>query len=122
MLERLSVLWSKRKREERRYAKRESLKALAMYHAMREQHPELTGIALYEKIVASLTGADAEAAHALVQAAEQSFAEWPSDRGLTFRDVVHYLCFDGYTKSHDDLGWTRTSMRKVANAVIPKDL
>lgn len=108
--------------EERRYAKRESMKALAMYHAVREQHPELTGIALYEKIVVSVSGMDAEAAHALVRAAEQSFTEWPIDRGLAFRDVVHYLCFDGFTRSHDDRGWTRTSMREVSDSVIPKDL
>ena len=108
--------------EERRYTKRESRKALAIYHAVHAQHPELTGIALYEKIAESLAEVGAEAAHALVRAAEQSFAEWPSDRDLTFRDVVHYLCFDGFSRSHDDRGWTLTSLREVADSVIPKDL
>jgi hypothetical protein len=115
----LGFLWT---REERQYAKRESRKALAMYHAVRAEHPELAGLPLYEQVVVSLTGASAEAAQALVRAAEQSFAVWPSERELTFRDVVHYLCFEGFTRSHSDRGWTRTSLRDVADSVIPKDL
>jgi transcriptional regulator with XRE-family HTH domain len=108
--------------EERRYAKRESRRALAIYDAVHAQHPELTGIALYEKITESLAEVGAEAAHALVRAAEQSFAEWPNDRELTFRDVVHYLCFDGFSRSHDGRGWTLTSLGEIADSVIPKDL
>lgn len=122
MIERLPILGFILTRQERHYAKAESGRALAMYHTVREQYPGLSGIALYERIVANLTGVNAEAAQALVRAAEQSFTEWPSDRGLTFRDVVHYLCFDGFTRSHNDRGWTRTSLREVADSVIPKDL
>ena len=93
-----------------------------MYHAVRARHPELAGMALYEQIVVSLAGVTAEAAHALVRAAEQSFTGWPSDRALSFRDVVHYLCFDGFARSHNDRGWTRTSFRRIADSVIPKEL
>jgi hypothetical protein len=110
------------KREEKHYAKRESGKALAMYHTVHSQHPELSGMALYERIVASLAGVDAQEAHSLVRAAEQSIAGWPEDRDLTFRDVVHYLMFRSFTRSHNDRGWTRTSFREVADSVIPKDL
>ena len=93
-----------------------------MYHTVRAQNPQLTGTKLYEKVVVSLTGMDAEAAQALVRAAEQSFAEWPLVRELTFRDVVHYLCFEGFIRSHNGRRWTRSSMREVAEAVIPNDL
>ena len=93
-----------------------------MYHTVRAQNPHLTGAKLYEKVVVNLTGVDAEAAQAFVRAAEQSFTEWPSERGLTFRDVVHYLCFEGFTQSHDNRGWTRSSLRQVADSVIPSDL
>ena len=122
MLDRLPGVGFICKREERHYAMRESRKALAMYHAVHAQHPELAGVRLYERIVMSLAGVDAEAARALIRAAEQSFAAWPNDRDLTFRDVVHYLCFAGFTRTHNDRGWTRTSLGEVADSVIPKDL
>lgn len=115
----LSFIWT---REERQYAKIESRKALAMYHTVRAQHPELTGTKLYEKIITLLTGVDAEQAQALIRAAEQSFTEWPNDRRLTFRDIVHYLCFYGFTRSHNDRGWTSASLREISDSVIPKDL
>ncbi len=112
--------------EERYYARRESRKVLAMYHVMRAEHPELTGTELYQTIVASLTRSDADvanvAAQAIVRAAGQSFAAWPSERALTFRDVVHYLCFECFTRSRHNKGWTLTSIREVVDSVIPKDL
>ena len=115
----LSFMWAA---EERRHVRRESRKVLAMYRAVRAQHPAVTGIALYEKIVAMLTGASADAARGLVRAAEQSFCEWPSERELTFRDVVHYLCFESFSQSHDDRSWTRTLLREVVDSEIPKEL
>jgi hypothetical protein len=115
----LSYLWPG---EERRYAKRESKIVLATYHVVRSQYPLLTGKALYEMVVAHQTGVSADDAKAMVRVAEQSFAEWPSDRDLTFRDVVHYLCFESFVKSHDNNEWTRTSLREVVDSVIPKEL
>lgn len=108
--------------EERRYVRRESRKVLATYHEVRAQEPALTGKQLYEKVVAKLTGATADAAKALVRAAEQSFAQWPSERELTFRDVAHYLCFESFSQAHDNRDWTRTLLSKVVDAEIPKGL
>jgi hypothetical protein len=122
MIERWPVLGFIWLGEERRYVRRESRKALAMYRDVHTKHSAVTGRALYEKIVARLTGASAEAARALVRAAEQSFAEWPIERELTFRDVVHYLCFERFSQSHGNRNWTRTSLRKIVDAEIPNNL
>lgn len=119
-MQRLPLLGFIRTSEERHYAKSESRKAPAMYHTVRAQYPELIETKLYAKIVVSLTGADAAATRALVRAAEQSLAEWPRDRGLTFRDVVHYLCFSrGLTATVD--GRAHRCARSL-NSVIPNDL
>jgi hypothetical protein len=115
----LSFMWAA---EEKRYVRRESRKALAMYRVVRAQHPAFTGTALYEQVVAKSTGVSADAARGLVRAAEQSFCEWPRERELTFRDVVHYLCFESFSQSHDDRNWTRTLLREVVDSEIPKDL
>ena len=119
---RMPFLGFMRTREERRYARRESTNALAIYHSVRALHPELAGIALYETIVVKLAGVDSENAQALVRAAAQSSLGWPSVRELTLRDVVHYVCFTGFTRTHNDRGWTRTSLREVVDSVIPGDL
>jgi hypothetical protein len=115
----LSFLWAA---EERRYVRRESRKVLATYHAVRTQHPAVTGTALYEEVVAMMTGVSSDAARGIVRAAEKSFCEWPCDRDLTLRDVVHYLCFEGFSKSHDERNWTRTLLREVVDKEIPKGL
>jgi hypothetical protein len=115
----LDYLWAG---EEKRFTRRESKIVLATYHAVRAQHPELAGPALYEMVVAHQTGVSAEAAKALVRAAEQSFADWPKERPLTFRDVVHYLCFESFVKSHDKNEWTRTSLGDIVDSVIPDGL
>ena len=122
MIERWPVLSFMWLGEEKRYVRRESRKALATYRDVRMQHSAVTRTALYVKIVARLTGASADGARALVRAAERSFTEWPIERELTFRDVVHYLCFERFSQSHDNRNWTRTSLRKVVDSEIPKDL
>ncbi len=122
MIERWPLLGFMWLGEEGRYARRESRKALATYRDVRTQHAAVTGTALYEKIVARLTGASADAARALVRSAQQSFAEWPVERELTFRDVVHYLCFERFSRSHGNRHWTRTSLRRIVDAEIPRNL
>jgi hypothetical protein len=115
----LSFLWLG---EEKRYVRRECKKALQTYHDLRAQHSAIKGLALYEQVVVRLTGASADAAKALVRAAECTFAEWPVERDLIFRDVVHYLCFKQFCQSHGDRGWMRTSLRQVVDAEIPRNL
>src|ERR1700751_3073262 len=83
-------------RTERRYAERASAQLLELYRRARHEHPELLRRALYRNIVAQRLGPEARRADELVRRAEQSFADWPADRELKFRDVVHYLIFDEY--------------------------
>ena len=115
----LSFLWAA---EERRYVRHESRKVLATYRAVHAKHPAVTGVPLYEQVVATMTGAGIDAARGLVRAAERSFCEWPCERDLTFRDVVHYLCFERFSQSHDNRNWTHTLLREVVDSEIPKGL
>lgn len=60
----------------------------------------------------------------LVRRAEESFADWPAERAVRFRDVVHYLIFDEYL--HQGQGKareaTKTNMGAVVARVIPEEL
>jgi hypothetical protein len=108
--------------QERYYAKRASTEVLEAYQRVHTQRPELAGRALYRQVVMVRTGIDAKAADALLQSAEQSFAEWPVQRELDFRDVAHYLVYDGYMRSFGSRHWTRRHIGHIVDSVIPAKL
>ena len=54
--------------------------------------------------------------------AEQSFAAWPSQRDLTFADVVHYLAVEEFFASHGEAHWTQAHMGRMVAARIPNGL
>ncbi len=107
---------------EKRYARRASRSVLDVYWQVRAAHPELSGKALYTEVIATHSHTDQEAARAIVLKAEQSFAEWPNQRDLTFRDVVAYLVFDEFMRLHPSRHGTRADMRRVAAKIIPANL
>jgi len=109
------------KREERRYARRASVKALETYHQVHARHPELSGKALYGEVIVS-EGLDADAAHALIRSAEQSFTEWPIERDLRFQDVVHYMVYEAYMREYRSRHWTLADIGQVVSSVIPPEL
>jgi hypothetical protein len=107
---------------EGRYAKRASSELLQLYWSVRQAQPELAGRALYEAVVARRLTARSTDAATIVRRAAESFADWPVDRGLQFRDVVHYLVFDEYLRSFTTRKGTRESLGKVVSRIIPSDL
>ena len=82
-------------RAERRFARQASAELLELYEQQRRAHPEISGRALYQEIVAQRLGPQAVRANELVRRAEESFTDWPRDRELKFSHVVHYLVFYG---------------------------
>ncbi len=107
---------------ERSFAKRTSLSVLEIYWRVREAQPELNGKALYAEVVATRSHVDLQAARMIVQRAEQSFAEWPEERDVIFRDVVDYLVFDEFMQAHPDRRGAQSDMRRVAAKIIPENL
>ena len=107
---------------EKRYARRASRSILHLYSQVRAAHPELFGKALYTEVVVARSHADLQAARAIVAKAEQSFAEWPKDRALDFRDVVAYLVFTEFMQSNPLRHGTHTDMRRIVAKIIPPNL
>jgi len=77
--------------------------------------------ALYQNIVADRLGPQAVRADELVRRAEESFTDWPVDRNLQFRHVVHYLVFYEYTLLDPARRGTMTNMGVVVAQVVPED-
>jgi len=109
-------------RAERRFAQHASAQLLELYRQQRREHPEMSKRALYQSIVAQHLGPQAVSADGLVRRAEESFTDWPVERELQFRHVVHYLVFYEYTLVGPACQGTKTNMGAVVAQVIPEEI
>ena len=96
--QRLKALFQGRLRrfEEKRFAARVCNEALAALQAVFAQHPNLTGDALYEAVIARRLKLDAAAAHALMWRVHGSVENWERDYVPKFVDVVKYMIVSEY--------------------------
>jgi hypothetical protein len=78
-------------RRERAYAESQCRSLLEIYEHLRREHPELGSDRLYARVVEYRIGCDPTVARSIVLEADRSFAQWPTERDVTFRDVVVFL-------------------------------
>ena len=107
---------------ERRYARQASRELLELYGREHREHPELSGRALYVAVVARRLGPDATNAAEVVRRAEESFTDWPVERELSFRHVVHYQIFVEYTRQGPARHGTRTNIGEAVARIIPEEI
>jgi hypothetical protein len=105
---------------ERRYATRISQELLSLYRIVAARHAGLPRREIYRKVVMARTG-DPDEARTILSWAKQSFASWPSERELTFIDVVHYLAVSEYLATSGRIS-TRVNMGRLIAGLIPEDL
>jgi hypothetical protein len=107
---------------ERRYARRASKELLELFRLVQSEQPELSGRELYHAVITRRLGANQKRAGEIVRRAEISFTEWPAEKELRFRHVVHYQVFDEFTHSGPGRENTRTNMGRVVARIIPERL
>jgi transposase-like protein len=108
---------------EKHYAARISRELLELHRTVAATHPRLTKRELYREIVIARLGGTLAAADAALDRATESFASWPVERPLTFRDVVHYLAVSDYLAANGDIAeWTQENLGRVVSSVVPDDL
>jgi hypothetical protein len=107
---------------ERRVARRASVESLKLYRELEATRPELSAIARYEQVVARRTGLDGDGVRRVLRRAEDSFASWPVERPLKFRDVVQYLVVHECLNADPSVVGTRTRLTTIIAEVIPRDL
>ena len=107
---------------ERRYARRASTELLELFHRVRSELPELSGRALYQAVIARRLGANEKRAGEILRRAEESFTDWPVERELRFRHVVHYLIFEEYTHGGKAREGTRINMGVVVARIVPEEI
>jgi hypothetical protein len=109
-------------RSERRYAREASTQLLKLLQSKQHQQPDLSRRALYEAVIAERLGPDAAKAAEVIRRAEESFTDWPVERELRFRHVVHYQIFNEYIRASTVRQGTQTNMGVVVACVIPEEI
>jgi hypothetical protein len=107
---------------ERRFAGRTSLELLDLFWKVQRDNPGMAGRPLYERIAARRLGSEVEGGTLAVNRADESFAQWPRERDLIFRHVVHYLVFEECIRLFDRRAGTRALIGRVVARVIPPEL
>ena len=109
-------------RAERRYAKLAAANLVGLYWQHRRERPDVSRRALYHSVVAQRLGPQANRAAEVIRRAEESFTDWPVERELRFRHVVHYLIFEEYTRAGKAREGTRTNMGIVVARIVPEEI
>jgi hypothetical protein len=110
-------------RREKQHAAKTSRELLDLYRTVAAANPRLGKQELYRRIVMARLGGTVAAADAVLARAEQSFATWPVERALTFRDVVHYMAVSDYVATNEDAAdWTRENLGRVVEKLVPESL
>jgi transposase-like protein len=108
---------------EKHHAAKTSRELLKMYQAIVMARPGLKKEEVYRRVVMNRLGVTLAAADAVLDRASESFATWPVERPLTFRDVVHYLAVSEYLASKDYVAaWTREDLGRVVASLVAEDL
>ena len=107
---------------ERRFAAECAHTLMKIHDDLSSRYPELQGEVLYRRVVAAHLGGDHVAVDAVLRFAHQSFAIWPTERALNFRDVVHYLAVSQFMAEHGHARWVYADMKRIVNAVVPANL
>jgi len=104
---------------ERAYAKRQCVLLLEIYEHFQKEHPRLDGDELYARVVAYGLDCNPTAARSIVLGADRSFAQWPTERDVTFRDVVSYLLMNQLSLAHSKSLGVQANVTAIVAAVIP---
>ena len=107
---------------ERRYAREQSEVLLEIFRRHRDENPGLSGEALYERVVMEKLHCSAPHARDVIRGADQSFAQWPEERDVIFRDVVNYLITHQLMAAHHKSLGTRADMVELFKDEIPGNL
>jgi YHS domain-containing protein len=107
---------------ERRFARSVSRELLKLYRIVSAAQPGLRGRDLYRRIIIARSRADPDAADALIDQAEESFAAWPVRRAVKFCDVVHFVVVSEFLASHGNSAWIHANVGREVASEIPDDL
>ena len=90
--------------------------------AVAAEHPGLSGEQLYELVVMRLTHCNGAQAKECLNHVEESFAQWPVVREVTFRDVVLYFVLRKSLTFREPQSDTKPDFNTLVYTLVPGDL
>jgi hypothetical protein len=111
---------------ERRQIRRFCDDSLRLYRQIEAQMPQASRTERYARFIELSSGVTAATVLTVMRRAEESFADWPNERPLNFRDVVQYLAVTDCLKIDIAVAGVRSRMVDfvidIVGQVIPRDL
>jgi len=97
-------------------------RCLELYRQVSASLPDSTPRQRYEFVVSEYTGGDAVTVRRVIRRAEESFAAWPVERDLIFRDIVQYLAATECLEDNASDSGIRTRVGAVVCDLISENL
>jgi hypothetical protein len=111
---------------ERRQIRRFCEESLKLYRQVEAQMPQSSQTERYGRFIELRSGATPATVLTVLRRAEESFADWPNERPLNFRDVVQYLAVTDCLKIDIAVAGVRSRIVDfvidIVGHVIPRDL
>lgn len=106
---------------ERRFTLKTSVAMLKLLRQFERCSPEMSRSELYVNVVSAHVGCSQGEAKVLLNRAASSYATWPTQRELTFCDVVHYVSFSEFVKINNHQNWMQSDLAPVVASIVPKN-
>jgi len=111
---------------ERRRIRRFCDESLKLYRQVEAQMPQASQSERYARFIELRSGATPSTVLTVMRRAAESFADWPNERPLNFRDVVQYLAVTDCLKIDIAVAGVRSRIVDfvidIVGQVIPRDL
>ncbi len=105
---------------ERRQIRRICVESLSLYRQVKAELPQASHTELYAHVIQRRSGATAYAVQRFMRRAEESFATWPVDRPLNFRDIVQYIAVTDCLKTDIAVDGVRSQVVETALDIVPQ--
>jgi hypothetical protein len=106
-------------RRERAYARGQCKLLLEIHGHFQRQHPGLGGDELYARVVEHGLDCDSTLARSIILEADRSFAQWPAERDVIFRDVACFLLLNHLLPAHSKTLGVQANIAAIVAAAIP---
>ena len=95
---------------------------LQILKQLQVQEPALQGEALYTRAITQRLACDTAQAREIVRLADVSFAQWPEERDVRYRDVVNYLIVHQILGRDAKAVGTQSDIDRIVRDTIPQEL
>ena len=103
---------------ERSQIRRICSESLEIYRCIEREMPGASNLERYARVIEERSGADPNTVQAVIRRAEESFASWPVERPLNFRDVVQYMAVTGGLKADIAVTGVRSPFVDLVFAIV----